>query len=48
VTDVTVPAQMNDDYYQHVQALSAGELTPEEFGDRMAEAADRERPNFPE
>jgi raffinose/stachyose/melibiose transport system substrate-binding protein len=47
VTDVVVPAQMKDDYYQNVQALTAGELTPEEFGEQMAEAAERERPNFP-
>ena len=47
VTDVAVPAGILDEYYENLQAMLAGEKSPEEFGEAMAEAAERERPNLP-
>ncbi|MDW5594086.1 extracellular solute-binding protein [Conexibacter stalactiti] len=47
VTDITVPGMLRDPYLQQVQALSAGDLSPQQFGDAMAEIVERERPNFP-
>ncbi|MDW5594094.1 extracellular solute-binding protein [Conexibacter stalactiti] len=47
VPDVTLPAAVLDDYYQNVQALTAGELSPEEFAQAMEDASETERPNLP-
>jgi raffinose/stachyose/melibiose transport system substrate-binding protein len=47
VTDVAVPAPMIDDFYEGLQALLAGDLSPEDFAQTMADAAERERPNLP-
>ena len=48
VTDISVPGSLRDPYHQQVQALSAGDLSPHEFADGMAELVERERPNFPQ
>jgi raffinose/stachyose/melibiose transport system substrate-binding protein len=47
VTDVAVPAGILDEYYENLQAMLAGEKSPEEFGEAMAEAAERERSTLP-
>jgi raffinose/stachyose/melibiose transport system substrate-binding protein len=47
VTDTNIPASLVDDYYQNLQALTAGDLTPQQFGQKMVEAVAKEKPNFP-
>lgn len=39
VTDTVVPVSVRDAYFQSTQALTTGDLTPEEFAKAMAEAA---------
>jgi len=47
VTDVALPAQVIDDYYENLQALLAGDQSPEEFGKSMEAAVERERSTLP-
>ncbi|HZV72237.1 MAG TPA: extracellular solute-binding protein [Conexibacter sp.] len=47
VTDTNIPASLVNDYYQNLQALTAGALTPQQFGQKMVEAVAKEKPNFP-
>jgi raffinose/stachyose/melibiose transport system substrate-binding protein len=46
-TGLVTDESMIDDWDSNTQALTQGSSTPEQFAEAMAEAAERERPNFP-
>jgi ABC-type glycerol-3-phosphate transport system substrate-binding protein len=45
-TDTLVPAALVDDYYQALQQLTLGQITPEQFGEQMTQATEAKRAEF--